>query len=198
MSQQTCQQGCDQGHGNIRPWTVACRHCQHVNNTVNQPTSRLTRSDLDRAHTSYTASIDLDPSNPTAHSAMAMIAQLRGDVRGAIRGYHTALSLGPQDPMATVLLEMALKEQIERLDPTTIPGLPGALGRRDLDPFAVPKVGFFRLELVFVRCAVGYAGHGCTRACVHESIGLGRSRTAQVHACVHASSGTMGRSNTHA
>lgn len=69
-----------------------------------------------------------------------MLSHLQGDIRGAIRGYHTALSLGPQDPMATVLLEMALKEQIERLDPASIPGLPGALGRRDLDPFNVPKV----------------------------------------------------------
>ncbi len=41
--------------------------------------------------------------------------------------------------MATVLLEMALKEQIEALDPTTLPGLPSTLGSHDLDPFAVPK-----------------------------------------------------------
>jgi len=69
-----------------------------------------------------------------------MLVQLRGDVRTAIRLYHSALSLGPQDPMATVLLEMALKEQIETLDPTTLPGLPSTLGSRELDPFAVPKV----------------------------------------------------------
>jgi hypothetical protein len=42
--------------------------------------------------------------------------------------------------MATVLLEMALKEQIERLDPRTLPGLPEALTELDLDPFRVPKV----------------------------------------------------------
>ena len=69
-----------------------------------------------------------------------MLAQLRGDVRLAIRLYHSALSLGPQDPMATVLLEMALKDQIDTLDPTTLPGLPNTLGARELDPFAVPKV----------------------------------------------------------
>jgi hypothetical protein len=42
--------------------------------------------------------------------------------------------------MATVLLEMALKEQIERLDPRTLPGLPEPLTELDLDPFRVPKV----------------------------------------------------------
>ena len=98
------------------------------------------RSDYDAAHAAYSQSVSLDPSDPTAHTSLAMIAQLRGDVRAAIRGYHTALSLSPQDPMATVLLEMALKEQIDRLDPTTIPGLPYPLGQKDLDPFAVPKV----------------------------------------------------------
>lgn len=42
--------------------------------------------------------------------------------------------------MATVLLEMALKEQIERLDPRTLPGLPEPLTDLHLDPFRVPKV----------------------------------------------------------
>jgi hypothetical protein len=49
--------------------------------------------------------------------------------------------------MATVLLEMALKEQIERLDPRTLPGLPEPLTELDLDPFRVPKVcPLFRLS----------------------------------------------------
>ena len=69
-----------------------------------------------------------------------MLAHMRGDVRRAIRLYHQALSLGPQDPMATVLLEMALREQIETLGPRTLPGLPGPLSEIDLDPFRVPKV----------------------------------------------------------
>ena len=43
--------------------------------------------------------------------------------------------------MSTVLLEMALKEQMERLGPTTLPGLPASIGSKDLDPFSVPKVG---------------------------------------------------------
>lgn len=45
--------------------------------------------------------------------------------------------------MATVLLEMALKEQIQHLDPRTLPGLPEPLTELDLDPFRVPKVCLF-------------------------------------------------------
>ena len=97
-------------------------------------------SDLDGAQRAYDRSVSLDPTNATAHASLAMLAQLRGDIRLAVRLYHIALSLGPQDPMRTVLLEMALKEQVETLDPTTLPGLPGAIGQRGLDPFAVPKV----------------------------------------------------------
>lgn len=78
-----------------------------------------------------------------------MLAHMRGDVRRAIRLYHQALSLGPQDPMATVLLEMALREQIETLGPRTLPGLPGPLSEIDLDPFRVPKVSPF-ISVVFV------------------------------------------------
>jgi len=83
-----------------------------------------------------------------------MLSHIKGDVRLAIRLYHHALALGPQDPMATVLLEMALKEQIERLDPRTLPGLPEPLTELELDPFRVPKVrllvSFFFLPLVSV------------------------------------------------
>lgn len=43
--------------------------------------------------------------------------------------------------MATVLLEMALREQVDTLEPRTLPGLPGPLSEIDLDPFRVPKVG---------------------------------------------------------
>ena len=68
-----------------------------------------------------------------------MLAQLEGDVRTAIALYHRALALVPQEPVATVLLEMALKEQVECLDPTTLPGLPAAIARSDLDPFNVSK-----------------------------------------------------------
>jgi hypothetical protein len=69
-----------------------------------------------------------------------MLSHIQGNIRHAIRLYHHALALGPQDPMATVLLEMALKEQIERIDPRTLPGLPEPLTELDLDPFRVPKV----------------------------------------------------------
>ncbi|RXK38138.1 anaphase-promoting complex subunit 6 [Tremella mesenterica] len=83
---------------------------------------------LTLAATSYAHSLQLDPLSPTALASLAMVAHHEGDIRRAIQLYHQALSLGPQDPMATVLLEMALKEQMETLDPSTIPGLPPGLG----------------------------------------------------------------------
>lgn len=92
------------------------------------------------AQNAYAHSLSLTPSSSIAMSSLALLAHLQGDVRTAIRMYHSALSLGPQDPMSTVLLEMALKEQMEELEPRTLPGLPEALGRKELDPFRVPKV----------------------------------------------------------
>ncbi|WVR07363.1 hypothetical protein IAU60_004404 [Kwoniella sp. DSM 27419] len=93
----------------------------------------------DKAEHNYRLTIRLDPTNSIAYSSLGMIWQLRGEIREAIKIYHQALSLGPQDPMTTVLLEMGLKEQMEALDPTTLPGLPGKLGDRAMNPFAVPK-----------------------------------------------------------
>ncbi|WRT68218.1 uncharacterized protein IL334_005194 [Kwoniella shivajii] len=93
----------------------------------------------DKAEHNYRLTIRLDPTNSIAYSSLGMIWQLRGEIREAIKIYHQALSLNPQDPMSTVLLEMGLREQMESLDPTTLPGLPGRLGEKDLDPFAVPK-----------------------------------------------------------
>lgn len=91
------------------------------------------------ARAAYAGCIALDPTNATAYASQAMLAQLEGDVRTAIALYHRALALVPQEPVATVLLEMALKEQVECLDPTTLPGLPAAIARSDLDPFNVSK-----------------------------------------------------------
>ena len=68
-----------------------------------------------------------------------MIHHLQGDIRTAVETYHRALSLGAQDPMATVLLEMALSEQTERLPPNSIPGLPPSVADDELDPFVVHK-----------------------------------------------------------
>ncbi|WWC63108.1 uncharacterized protein I303_105708 [Kwoniella dejecticola CBS 10117] len=93
----------------------------------------------DRAEHNYRITIRLDPTNSTAYSSLGIIHQLRGEIRDAIKVYHQSLSLNSQDPISTVLLEMALKEQMECLDPTTLPGLPGRLGDRGMDPFAVPK-----------------------------------------------------------
>jgi len=44
--------------------------------------------------------------------------------------------------MTTVLLEMALKEQVERLGPESIESLPEGLRGREIDPFGVVKVGY--------------------------------------------------------
>lgn len=96
-------------------------------------------SEYNKSEHNYRQTIRLDPTNPTAYSSLALLYHLRGDIRLSIQIYHQALSLSPQDPLSTVLLEMALKEQMETLDPTTLPGLPGQLGGRDMDPFKVPK-----------------------------------------------------------
>lgn len=98
------------------------------------------RRELHQADRAYARSLELDPTSATALTSLAMLQHMLGDVRRAIRLYHQALALGPQDPMATVLLEMALKEQVDTLDPRTLPGLPGPLSEVDLDPFKVPKV----------------------------------------------------------
>ncbi|WWC93598.1 hypothetical protein V866_000433 [Kwoniella sp. B9012] len=93
----------------------------------------------DKAEHNYRLTIRLDPTNSIAYSSLGMIWQLRGEIRESIKIYHQSLSLNSQDPISTVLLEMSLKEQMDSLDPTSLPGLPGRLGERDLDPFNVPK-----------------------------------------------------------
>ncbi|ORY35353.1 hypothetical protein BCR39DRAFT_508962 [Naematelia encephala] len=109
--------------------------------------------ELEEARRAYAQCLSMSPANATALSSLAMVTQLTGNVRAAIKLYHQALSLGPQDPMATVLLEMALREQTECLDPTTLPGLPGVLAQKDLDPFSVPKVSELVLDLI-PRCVL--------------------------------------------
>lgn len=106
---------------------------------LNQDSVDAFLSEYNKSEHNYRQTIRLDPTNPTAYSSLALLYHLRGDIRLSIQIYHQALSLSPQDPLSTVLLEMALKEQMETLDPTTLPGLPGQLGGRDMDPFKVPK-----------------------------------------------------------
>jgi hypothetical protein len=53
---------------------------------------------------------------------------------------NQALSLAPHDALATVLLELALEDQVDVLSPASLPGLPATLQNPDLDPFKVPKV----------------------------------------------------------
>lgn len=106
---------------------------------LNQDSVDALLSEYNKSEHNYRQTIRLDPTNPTAYSSLALLYHLRGNIRLSIQIYHQALSLSPQDPLSTVLLEMALKEQMETLDPTTLPGLPGQLGGRDMDPFKVPK-----------------------------------------------------------
>lgn len=95
--------------------------------------------DLTKSETSYLHALRLDPTSHTALASLALLSHIRSDIRGAVRLYHAALALAPQDPIATVLLEMALKEQVETLPPRSLPGLPASIADKGLDPFSVPK-----------------------------------------------------------
>lgn len=95
--------------------------------------------DISRSESSYLQALRLDPASHTALASLALLSHLRTDIRGAVRLYHAALALAPQDPIATVLLEMALKEQVDTLPPMSLPGLPPSIADKDLDPFSVPK-----------------------------------------------------------
>jgi tetratricopeptide (TPR) repeat protein len=107
-------------------------------------------SNLTQAQEAYTISKNLDSTSQTPLTSLAMISQLRGDTRQAIRLYHQALSLNPQDPMTTVLLEMTLKEQVERLGPESIESLPEGLRGREIDPFGVVKVGYLLASTLYL------------------------------------------------
>jgi anaphase-promoting complex subunit 6 len=95
--------------------------------------------DLTRSETSYLHALRLDPTSHTALASLALLSHIRTDIRGAVRLYHAALALAPQDPIATVLLEMALKEQVDTLPPRSLPGLPASIADKGMDPFSVPK-----------------------------------------------------------
>lgn len=116
--------------GQTAPWSVSHCNLGHALRIVGR---------YAEAKAAYLSAVKLDPTNGTAYASQGIISQLEGDVRTAIRQYHVALSISPQDPVATVLLEMALAEQVSTYAPTTIPGLPVAIASADLDPFAVPK-----------------------------------------------------------
>jgi hypothetical protein len=63
-----------------------------------------------------------------------MLAQEAGEITLAIDRYHQALAIHSTDPIATFLLEKALKEQVD-LGPCRFNGLPGSLMDPELDPF---------------------------------------------------------------
>jgi hypothetical protein len=96
--------------------------------------ANLHPSNLTQAASAYTTSKTLDPTSQTPLTSLAIISQLQGNTRHAIKLYHQALSLNPQDPMTTVLLEMALREQVETLGPESIEYLPEGL-KGDIDAF---------------------------------------------------------------
>jgi hypothetical protein len=64
-----------------------------------------------------------------------MLAHEEGDVTTAIERYHQALAIETTDPIATFLLEKALKEQVDE-GACRFDGLPVGLTDLDLDPFA--------------------------------------------------------------
>lgn len=116
--------------GSSEPWAATHNNLGHALRNLGR---------YAEAKAAYATAIRLNPTDATAYASQGMISQLEGDVRAAIKLYHQALSILPQDPVATVLLEMALAEQVQTLDPTTLPGLPAAIVDRHLDPFNVPK-----------------------------------------------------------
>lgn len=116
--------------GSSEPWAA-------THNNMGHALRNLGRYDEAKKH--YATAIRLNPTDATAYASQGMISQFLGDVRGAIKLYHQALAILPQEPVATILLEMALTEQVRTLDPTTLPGLPAAIVDKDLDPFNVPK-----------------------------------------------------------
>ena len=63
-----------------------------------------------------------------------MLAQEAGEITLAIDRYHQALAIHSNDPIATFLLEKALKEQVD-LGACRFDGLPGSLMDPELDPF---------------------------------------------------------------
>jgi anaphase-promoting complex subunit 6 len=66
-----------------------------------------------------TRALALDAFQPGTYSALAYAHHLAGDPLHAVDAYHKALSLHPEDPFATSMLEIALKESepltLERL-----------------------------------------------------------------------------------
>lgn len=84
------------------------------------------------AKTHYESAIRLDTLNVSAYTSLGMIAHLEGVIHSAIERYHQALAISPQDAIATVLLELALPDQLE-LGAMRIPGIPKLLRNDDFD-----------------------------------------------------------------
>lgn len=91
-------------------------------------------SRFQEAAAAYQNAIKLDALNISALTSLGMLAQECDDIKTAVERYHQALAIETTNPIATFLLERALKEQVDfgshRFD-----GLPAALTDPTLNPF---------------------------------------------------------------
>jgi hypothetical protein len=87
-----------------------------------------------KATKAYQNAIKLNALNISALTSLGMLAQEAGEITLAIDRYHQALAIHSNDPIATFLLEKALKEQVD-LGACRFDGLPGSLMDPELDPF---------------------------------------------------------------
>lgn len=62
----------------------------------------------------YRAALALAPNSASTHAAVAFALQLGGDCAGAVREYHVALGLRPDDTFAQEMLGEALREECAR------------------------------------------------------------------------------------
>lgn len=83
----------------------------------------------------YSDAIKLNALNISALTSLGMLAHEAGDVTTAIERYHQALAIETTDPIATYLLQRALKDQVAE-GSCQFDGLPIGLTDLDLDPFA--------------------------------------------------------------
>lgn len=68
--------------------------------------------DYRRAITSFERSIELSPSQSTAHTGKACCLMMLGENEEAILSLHDALALHPGEPITTSLLKMAMQDAV--------------------------------------------------------------------------------------
>ncbi|KAH8090448.1 cell division control protein 16 [Filobasidium floriforme] len=119
-------QGSKKMQGVASDWAVTYNNLGHAYRRLDQPSN---------AARAYSDAIKLNALNISALTSLGMLAHEEGDVTTAIERYHQALAIETTDPIATFLLEKALKEQVEE-GACRFDGLPVGLTDLDLDPFA--------------------------------------------------------------